>query len=363
MVDLDLDVRRRRWGVIERLDDDEFAEHRVRFGYPDEVVTQATAASRLAGEGARRRDRAVRLRVPVLARPGRLRLPASCETCRAAERAGSYDHAGERHGGARPQGPPGAAGRPGRVRPVHRRSPRHPGAARPPATRSGRGRSWSCLGEAARRRSRSACTPRPRPAPTGGGCCWCCRRWTAAARTARSQTVVGALNPQGVRITAFGAPDRRTSWPTTSCGGSRPRCRRPATSACSTGRTTRTCWPSGCGSWSPAKVWRRRYDEINEFERALAADGTVIIKVMLHISYEEQRARLLRAAGRSDEAVEVPRGRPGRPGPVGRSTSGRTRRRCRGAAPGRRRGTWCRPTGSGTATGRWRTSCWPTWTS
>jgi len=45
VVDLDLDVRRRRWGVIEQLDFQEFAEHRVRFGYPDEVVTQATAAS------------------------------------------------------------------------------------------------------------------------------------------------------------------------------------------------------------------------------------------------------------------------------------------------------------------------------
>ena len=56
MVDLDLDVRRRRWGVIERLDEDEFAEHRVRFGYPDEVVTQATAASR----GWRRRSATAR---------------------------------------------------------------------------------------------------------------------------------------------------------------------------------------------------------------------------------------------------------------------------------------------------------------
>ena len=45
MVDLDLDVRRRRWGVIEQLDSEEFAEHRLEFGYPDEVVSQATAAS------------------------------------------------------------------------------------------------------------------------------------------------------------------------------------------------------------------------------------------------------------------------------------------------------------------------------
>jgi protein associated with RNAse G/E len=44
VVDLDLDVRRRRWGDIERLDDDEFEENRVRFGYSDEVVAQAVAA-------------------------------------------------------------------------------------------------------------------------------------------------------------------------------------------------------------------------------------------------------------------------------------------------------------------------------
>jgi uncharacterized protein len=45
VVDLDLDVRRRRWGDIERLDLDEFDEHRVEFGYPDEVVAEATKAS------------------------------------------------------------------------------------------------------------------------------------------------------------------------------------------------------------------------------------------------------------------------------------------------------------------------------
>src|SRR5262249_55543908 len=41
-------------------------------------------------------------------------------------------------------------------------------------------------------------------------------------------------------------------------------------------------------------VWKRRYDEINDFERAQADDGIVIIKVMLHISYDEQRDRLLK---------------------------------------------------------------------
>ena len=41
MVDLDLDVRRRRTGAVELLDEDEFVEHRVRYGYPDDVAAAA----------------------------------------------------------------------------------------------------------------------------------------------------------------------------------------------------------------------------------------------------------------------------------------------------------------------------------
>jgi uncharacterized protein len=45
MVDLDLDVRRRRTGTVEILDEDEFAAHQVRYGYPHEVIEQALAAA------------------------------------------------------------------------------------------------------------------------------------------------------------------------------------------------------------------------------------------------------------------------------------------------------------------------------
>jgi polyphosphate kinase 2 (PPK2 family) len=41
-----------------------------------------------------------------------------------------------------------------------------------------------------------------------------------------------------------------------------------------------------------AKEWERRLGEINEFERQLVEDGTVLIKVWLHISQKEQRRRL-----------------------------------------------------------------------
>ena len=43
----------------------------------------------------------------------------------------------------------------------------------------------------------------------------------------------------------------------------------------------------------PAKVWRGRYEQINEFERILTENGTTIVKALLHISQEEQRKRLL----------------------------------------------------------------------
>jgi PPK2 family polyphosphate:nucleotide phosphotransferase len=43
----------------------------------------------------------------------------------------------------------------------------------------------------------------------------------------------------------------------------------------------------------PERTWRARYDEINDFEAELVGSGVSLIKVMLHISYEEQRERLL----------------------------------------------------------------------
>jgi len=46
LVDLDLDVRRRRvTRTVELVDQDEFETHRLRFGYPEEVVDQAWEAA------------------------------------------------------------------------------------------------------------------------------------------------------------------------------------------------------------------------------------------------------------------------------------------------------------------------------
>jgi PPK2 family polyphosphate:nucleotide phosphotransferase len=42
----------------------------------------------------------------------------------------------------------------------------------------------------------------------------------------------------------------------------------------------------------PKARWRKRYDHIVGFEQMLADEGTTIVKVFLHISKEEQKARL-----------------------------------------------------------------------
>lgn len=41
------------------------------------------------------------------------------------------------------------------------------------------------------------------------------------------------------------------------------------------------------------KFWKQRFDDINNFEKYLSNQGTIIIKFFLHVSPEEQRKRLL----------------------------------------------------------------------
>ncbi|MEN4011773.1 MAG: polyphosphate kinase 2 family protein [Chloroflexota bacterium] len=42
----------------------------------------------------------------------------------------------------------------------------------------------------------------------------------------------------------------------------------------------------------PEAVWKRRYAQINDFERLLAEEGTLILKFYLHIDPQEQKERL-----------------------------------------------------------------------
>ena len=49
------------------------------------------------------------------------------------------------------------------------------------------------------------------------------------------------------------------------------------------------------------KLWRQRYESINDFERHLARNGTVIVKFFLNVSKREQRQRFLDRLDDSDK--------------------------------------------------------------
>lgn len=44
----------------------------------------------------------------------------------------------------------------------------------------------------------------------------------------------------------------------------------------------------------PADFWKQRYEQINNFEKHISANGTIIFKFFLHLGKDEQKKRLLR---------------------------------------------------------------------
>jgi PPK2 family polyphosphate:nucleotide phosphotransferase len=52
----------------------------------------------------------------------------------------------------------------------------------------------------------------------------------------------------------------------------------------------------------PKAVWSRRPHHIREFERLLVDEGTTVVKVFLHVSRDEQRARLLERLDNPEKA-------------------------------------------------------------
>jgi PPK2 family polyphosphate:nucleotide phosphotransferase len=111
---------------------------------------------------------------------------------------------------------------------------------------------------------------------------------------------VGLVDPQGVKITSFKAPtaDERHHhflW----------RIRQALPQPGYLGVFDRSHYEDVLivrvhGLVDPRTV-ESRYDQINEFEAELAADGVVIVKCMLHISADEQRARLLARLDNEDK--------------------------------------------------------------
>ncbi|MDV6169821.1 polyphosphate kinase 2 family protein [Flavobacterium sp. DG1-102-2] len=50
----------------------------------------------------------------------------------------------------------------------------------------------------------------------------------------------------------------------------------------------------------PENLWEQRYEQMNNFEKHIAQNGTIVFKFFLHLSKEEQRQRLLRRLNKEE---------------------------------------------------------------
>jgi PPK2 family polyphosphate:nucleotide phosphotransferase len=55
----------------------------------------------------------------------------------------------------------------------------------------------------------------------------------------------------------------------------------------------------------PRKIWKARYGQINDFERLLVENGTIVCKFFLHISKQEQERRLLAREADVEKAYKL----------------------------------------------------------
>jgi len=104
--------------------------------------------------------------------------------------------------------------------------------------------------------------------------------------------VIGNMNPQGVQITTFKQPT-----PEEKRHGFLWRIRRSLPEVRKVGIFNRSHYEDvlivRVHDLAPLNVVERRYDLINRFEKHVTNQRTKIVKICLHISYDEQRNRLM----------------------------------------------------------------------
>lgn len=113
-----------------------------------------------------------------------------------------------------------------------------------------------------------------------------------AGKDGTIRNVFGGLDPQGIKVATFGKPSTRELkhdylW----------RIHRQTPAKGQIGIFNRSHYEDVLAvrvrNLMPKSVWSKRFDHINDFERMMTDEGTTIIKIFLHISFEEQRERLL----------------------------------------------------------------------
>ncbi|MDR0482930.1 MAG: polyphosphate kinase 2 family protein [Cellulomonadaceae bacterium] len=112
--------------------------------------------------------------------------------------------------------------------------------------------------------------------------------------------VVGLVDPQGVAIRGFGVPTAEERE-----HGYLWRVRNALPKPGYIGVFDRSHWEqvlvARVEGLEPEEEWSKHYDEMNAFEAEVAASGTVIVKVALFVSPDEQKARLAARLEREDK--------------------------------------------------------------
>ncbi len=112
----------------------------------------------------------------------------------------------------------------------------------------------------------------------------------AGGKDGTIRNVMSGMNPQGVRVTAFKAPDGPEKrhdylW----------RVHNAVPARGEIGIFNRSHYEDvlivRVHNLVPKDVWKKRYQHINDFERMLADNGTTILKFFLQISKDEQKRR------------------------------------------------------------------------
>ncbi|KQR07711.1 polyphosphate kinase 2 family protein [Cellulomonas sp. Leaf334] len=112
--------------------------------------------------------------------------------------------------------------------------------------------------------------------------------------------VLGMVDPQGVQLHSFGVPTEEER-----AQHYLHRIREALPSGGRIGVFDRSHYEDvlvvRVNELVPPDVWEPRYDEINAFEREVVDAGTVVVKVMLHVSQQEQKTRLRERLERPDK--------------------------------------------------------------
>ncbi len=129
----------------------------------------------------------------------------------------------------------------------------------------------------------------------------------AGGKDGTIRTVMTGVNPAGVRVASFGVPSEEERahdflW----------RIHRQLPERGQIGVFNRSHYEDvlvvRVHGLVPKAVWRRRYRQIREFERMLTEEGTTVVKLFLHVSKDEQRARLQDRIDSPDERWKFRKG-------------------------------------------------------